>query len=124
VVQRVSELGAGLDVDDQRRVALDEGDARPAGPQVLSDIVTAVAGSDDKSSLTFPCFAIAVLAGMQKGPTESAQGRDVGLLRNAADTRRHHDVARMQLAHVAISTTQPHRPSPLALVVLRGFELG
>ena len=54
VVERVGELRARLDVDDQRRAALHQRDLRAARMQVLRDVVAAVAGADDQRALALP----------------------------------------------------------------------
>src|SRR5262249_32934627 len=71
-VERVRQLRARLDVDDQGRAALDERDLRTTRMQVLRDIVPAVAGADNEDALSGPRFAVAVLAGVQHHPTEAA----------------------------------------------------
>src|SRR5262249_4628267 len=62
VVERIGQLCAGLDVDDQRRAALDKRDMSAARVEILGDVMAAVAGADDDGVAALPGLAVLVLA--------------------------------------------------------------
>src|SRR6185503_5235984 len=104
--------------------ALDQGDLRPARVQVLRDIVTAVAGTDDDGAPALPRLAVLVLAGMNDGPGKIPQGRDVRNARDAAHAGCEHYVPRMELALRAVRAAHHDRPALRLIVVHAALEIG
>jgi hypothetical protein len=123
VVQRVGQLRARLEVDDQGRAALHERDPSAARVQVLGDVVAAVAGTYHEDVPAPPGFAVVVLAGVEDRAGEVAQTRDVRQVRDAADAGRHDDVARAHLPRAAFAAQQDG-PALLLLVVRAALERG
>src|SRR6266702_6889444 len=124
IVGRIGELRGGLDIGDQRRRTLYQRYLGAAGAEILRDVVDAVAGADDDGALALPALAVLVAARMQQRAFEIVEGRNVGLVGDAADAGRHHHVARMHAALAAVGAPQRDRPALPSVVVGAALELG
>ena len=96
IVDAVIELGTRLDIDDEGRATLHDGDAGAVAVQVLRDVVRAGAGAEDIDVAAFPLRAAGEFARMDNRAFETIQGRNVGDVRRPAHAGGHHDVPGMQ----------------------------
>ncbi len=124
VVERIRQLRARLDIDDERRAALDDGHLGPRRAEVLGDVMPAIAGAEDDGAGAGPILAVGIFAGVEHPALEAVEPGDFGPHGNAADAGRHDEVARVQRARAAIRCFHRNRPIAHRFVIGAADKLG